>query len=266
MRRLVAVLLCGVALALAWFSLSWGVRGSESPTHARSANEREHSFDHAANSDEPARREQPLVIPAPQRMEVAAPTASARILTLEGAILRVLDDSHMGTDRDVPASPKDILKVLADPKMNPERKILSAEAERELSTIIARQNEEERILVQRRGAITRRALEAAVAEGRFVTMEGVTASTTISLGEARRETERRAGVMRSHFEGMGEFLVDWAGSQFATTEPDGIPRSTFVYFTRQQAPDVFEVRSQVTDVRSRHTEECAEFIRRQVPR
>ncbi|MBX3465240.1 MAG: hypothetical protein KF830_18890 [Planctomycetes bacterium] len=178
-----------------------------------------------------------------------APTSSAPVLTYEGCLIdrlrkSIKDDYPYGMSK--PSVASRIERLTQDRSVNPEGKALTPEhtaALRELLQGFDRRADQEEREYWR---LTRSALVAAAERGQFLVHEGQVVVADDPQEAARRVTEsteeshRMQKVMMADLESrLGVPMRDWAYSQAATTEPDGIPRLAIVYFTRAQAPEVF---------------------------
>ncbi|MGK0353389.1 MAG: hypothetical protein ACJAYX_004081 [Planctomycetota bacterium] len=77
---------------------------------------------------------------------------------------------------------------------------------------------------------------------------------------SRTATKRSMETLTQHF---GKPLEDWAWSQISTLAPDGVPRSSVVYFLRGDAPGVFAARDRIGQAWGERDQRIIDFFARQ---
>jgi hypothetical protein len=197
--------------------------------------------------------------PKVERSTVAvALTASAPTLTFAGCLIEKLeqnikDDYPFGQGK--PSVDSRIEELSKNATMNPRARALSPEQRAELRAILESHDLEEDREQREYWRFTRSALVAAAEAGRFLAREcSVDDPAAVreagGQAEAHYEKMRRIqGEMMTELSArLGVPLRDWVYSQVATSEPDGVPRFTIVYATREQAPDVFASNTRQADL------------------
>jgi hypothetical protein len=199
-----------------------------------------------------------------------APTSSAPNLTFEGHLVQFIEQ---GLPSDVksagpPGMGKPSAEMVAQDKgLNPSGKVLNTEQYRSLLRIQMQYREQEADLTREDRGLTRAALVLAVTRGQFVATENqrCTATSPEEMAiEWRASSERarrvRKETMQDLTNRLGKPLRDWAYTSCSTYEPDGIPRSTIVYFTHADAPEVFACRERIVSLWRQEREELRQFF------
>lgn len=237
----VVVLMAAIAITCLW----WPTKGEADIAPIEEPPDAETPTRNASTPVDSPPKTDPTSIPQPSvhREAIVAASSSAPSLTLAGAIETMINEAQMGSGRETPFSVMDANKAAADRRFNPERKILSVQEERDLAALVARQNDADLTLMRENGRVTKTAMLRSLEAGRIESLVKVQPSETISRSEADRENELRGKALSEQLNArMGKFLEDWAAGTYYTVEPDGVPRANMVYFTKDQAPEVFEVR------------------------
>lgn len=145
--------------------------------------------------------------------------------------------------------------AIGDATLNPAAKEPDAAKLAELQGLLTKYSDQDAQLMREDRLLCREALLTAVANGQYLskTRPVVAEVDPARLAFAlRRDQEQQK---RDQQEGekelatrLGTLMQDWAYSQCSTIEPDGVPRTTLVYYTRAQAPDVFAGRARMSEL------------------
>lgn len=146
--------------------------------------------------------------------------------------------------------------IVSDKDINPEGKALGGQRTRDVAAIIARHREAQKLLGQRERTLSGDALLSAVATGQYIASEpsnpiAGSADRAAMVQEAQRQgAQQRDFLARTQEMLSGRFGVpmrDWACSLLSTNLPNGTGHSTVIYYTLQQAPDLFACRKAISD-------------------
>jgi hypothetical protein len=213
----------------------------------------------------PAETEQTVRIPAQSVAANLAPTASAPLLTLRGVLAEDIS-KHVGTHggQHEKLSARNLVGSL---EYNPEKKSLSPEQLVELDQLI---EEFEPLLTElhvQDGNLTREALLIGLERDQRLSQdlnEGLQSQDQASINRHRydlsmKSTKRSLETLTQHF---GKPLKDWAWSQISTHAPDGVPRTSVVYFLRGDAPGVFAARDRISQTWGERDQRIVDFFAR----
>jgi len=177
------------------------------------------------------------------------------VLTFEGHLIQFVSQglsSDAKTDGKPGAGQSSIEAVTQDKGLNPHGKSLDSDQYRQLLGILDRYRQQEDVLSRQNVQQTREALLQAVTRQQYVSREQRRCVATdphelaiewkIQSERAREEEKNTISELKAR---LGQPMRDWAYSSCGTHEPDGIPRSTVVYFTRADAPEVFACRERI---------------------
>lgn len=133
--------------------------------------------------------------------------------------------------------------------------------------MLAKYREIDRSLLTQDAVLHKAALLLALERGQYLATplpaHGPTDLANLSqqMREAKDEQTRiQRAAMEVLTTRLGRPLKDWAYSVFSTHEPDGVGRVTVVYFTHDQAPEVFAGRQKRTDLVYEQRRELRQFF------
>ncbi len=195
-----------------------------------------------------------------------ARNASAPVLTLRGVLAESITKNvgtHDGQHEKLSAT-----NLVGDLQYNPEKKVLSPQQLTELDRLIEEFEPRLTELHRQDGNLTREALLIGLERDQRLSQdlnEGLQSQDQAKINRHRYQlsmtsTKRSLQTLTQHF---GEPLRDWAWTQVSTTEPDGVPRVSVVYFLRGDAPGVFAAREQITQTWGERDSRISDFFARQ---
>jgi hypothetical protein len=205
-------------------------------------------------------------IPAEPSDAKFAPTAPVPTATLRGVLAESIS-KHVGTHGGLHEKPS-ANTYLSSRGYNPDSKVLSPEQLVELDQLI---DEYEPLLTElheQDGNLTREALLIGLERDQRLSQdlnEGLQSTDQAIMNRhridlSRTATKRSMETLTQHF---GKPLEDWAWSQISTHAPDGVPRSSVVYFLRGDAPGVFAARDRIGQTWSERDQRIIDFFARQ---
>lgn len=266
-----AAILVMLLLAAAWWAVAHRGAAPVPPRVAepsQSGIEERHANAPQAPADVPSER-QPAIADQPQDPTMVAPSSSAPTLTYEGHLMQFIERSMIDgplTSQVRLGSPS-ASSVIDDARFNPDRKEPNAAQMAALQGILTRYADEETRLMGADRTLCREALLAAVAKGQFlarsrpplteVDPERIAFAVRQDQERARRDHEEAVAELGGR---LGKLMQDWAYSLCSTLEPDGVPRTTLVYYTRAQAPAVFAGRVRISELSGERTQELRQFF------
>ena len=263
LRTLVAIIALAL-LALYGWSL-WTpptVAPTESggPTGVQpSSEEATDATDKQVSGDGPSRK-----TVEPESGSAAAPTSTAPVLTFEGVLTSRIQSSGIFDTTRTRARLK-FNEFIHNKAINPEGKTLTDEQEAALFGLLSEY--EPRLAEAERAdqVESQKAFLKAVDRGQFYSQnldEGLRGADPIAANRHRMKVGR-ASQKRTLTTLAGKFGKrgrDWTYSQISTAEPDNIPRSTIIYFTRGDAPGVFQARERITAIWKERSERAGQFF------
>jgi hypothetical protein len=209
--------------------------------------------------------EQTLRLPADSGGANIASTAPAPTLTLRGVLAESIS-KHVGTQDGLHEKPS-ARNLAGSLEFNPDKKVLSPAQLVELDQLI---EEFEPLLTElhvQDGNLTREALLIGLERDQRLSQdlnEGLQSQDQAGINRHRIElsmtaTKRSLETLTQHF---GEPLKDWAWSTISTHAPDGVPRTSTVYFLRGDAPGVFAARERIGQTWGERDQRIVDFFAR----
>jgi hypothetical protein len=196
----------------------------------------------------------------------AVPTSTAPSLTFEGVLTsRIQSSGIFDTTSPSARARLKLNEFIHNKAINPEGKTLTDEQE---AALFGRLSEYEPRLAEAERADqvqSQKAFPKAVDRGQFYSQdldEGLRVADPIAANRHRMKVGR-ASQKRTLTTLAGKFGKrgrDWMYSQISTAEPDNIPRSTIIYFTRGDAPGVFQAREWITAIWKERSERAGQFF------
>ncbi|MGE3172376.1 MAG: hypothetical protein AB7O97_07090 [Planctomycetota bacterium] len=185
-------------------------------------------------------------------------------LTLSGHLeerVRALDwDSGKREQLGLPP----VAQLVASRTLNPDGIVLTQQELSSLNDLVMQVRGEFSELMREEGASTKRALLQAISRGAVATIDHDMSPLLLDAASmtaySQRQNEQQRQLMSELTDRLGKPLVDWAYSQMTSTEPDGRPRTSVIWFTKAQEPEVFEVRERIAASRRREHVAVQEFF------
>lgn len=262
-RRVVATIMIALVMA----GCAWWLFPTSSPDVRPTLPEKQKPSTPEQDSSEELppleETEQIVRIPAEPDSPNFAPTAPAPTLTLRDVLAESIS-KHVGTlgGQHAKLSARNLVGSL---QYNPDKKTLSPDQLVELDRLI---EEFEPLLTElhvQDGNLTREALLIGLERDQRLSQdlnEGLQSQDQASINRHRIKlsmtaTKRSLATLTQHF---GEPLKDWAWSTISTLAPDGVPRTSTVYFLRGDAPGVFAARDRIGQTWGERDQRITDFF------
>jgi hypothetical protein len=156
--------------------------------------------------------------------------------------------------------------VLTDLTCNPNGKLVSPAAYRELAVLVEDYSKEAGPVYEHAGQLKQDSLVRAIRQGRFVS-NVTTAPEVLGPAEARRamtEGRQQSSSMRQDLAArVGLPATEWRWAETTAAGPDGTPIRAVSWFTRRDEPDYFATYEQYQTLTDRHRERLRAFFERQ---
>ena len=199
---------------------------------------------------------------------VVATTVSAPVLTLAGVLEKELSKLPLGkgTWAIVQSPLKSPESVLTDLTCNPNGKLVSPAAYRELALMVEEYSKEAGPLYERAGQLKLDGLIRGIQQGRFVS-NASKAPDILAPAEASRamaEGLQQSSSMRQDLEArIGLPATEWRWAETTAAGPDGTPIRALSWFTRRDEPDYFATYEQYQALSDQHRKRLRAFFERQ---
>lgn len=199
--------------------------------------------------------------------QATAVTVSQPVLSFRGFLETHIQSLPWDTDDSVQMGSSQSPAHLTQSKhFNPEGKTLSAEAEKQLAAVLRDFDARREQQLKQEGVLSKAAFVRAVQAGLFEVAEFGPAPAWSDPDAMQAYTKAQQARSKKLLEDLtarlGEPLVDWAYTSISSSEPDGVPRQTIVYFMQRDAPEVFAARSAMDDLQRERDQALRDFFRR----
>lgn len=192
-----------------------------------------------------------------------ATTASAPVLTIEGQLLEQISKLESQPPAKDWGVPKPLSSYTSNPQYNPDGKSLGLQAEQELARIVAEYDAQALSIANSSSRLSAQALRQAVEHGQIVSHVTAIGGVTMSRDEARRQNEAWAKQAQADLAArLGRQGVDYSVASFGTVGPDHVARTSYIWFTRAQAPGFFDNQERFGDVVDAQVRALKDFFAR----